>query len=1116
MRRAVSRSLLQGQDLCLFCAFKHGVESRAASGIRPQRRLYRSTGPSQRPAGAAAARIEEEEDDFPHPAAAAPPNKVVLGWKCRCNHVNASHRSECTICTNPRPQNAELVYQENKSRSASLSSPPPPPTASSPSPPLSHSTKQNASLHGAQGQPVTPPRATGRPQFESGTILGQASVSFTPYQAGSAQEQRPFPRKARTDSNNDWRKDRNARNPPTSRNQREASTPSDGPTIKYSNPRAPRLPQGSSAAGAGGDMGASVMAGQQRPWFGNERRNGRYSSGNEGEFGPNSRRAGDSKSTSAPWSVRDSLFGAPSNDTRIGQTLGSTRREPPFGRDSTYQRSEYREPRPDFQQRNAMERGARRGPPHAPSRGVRRPGSEGTDRAPASTIAEDEAVEPAASETLTGTEEDWYTRRTVTDRDRDRRGRVYDVEAEVDEPFHASPMARSPARKTRTNRRQSTPNFDPDLVDELLDETGSRRRKRGKQAKAVPKVEVRPEIRLPEFISVEKLAQGLKVRLQDFLNKLEEEGFEGARYDHILDSGTSAMFAEIYGFEPIISTVDDSRDLVARPPPEDVALLPPRPPIVTIMGHVDHGKTTILDYFRKSSVVATEHGGITQHIGAFSVTMPGSERNITFLDTPGHAAFLDMRRRGANVTDIVVLVVAADDSVKAQTLEAIKHALEANVQIIVAINKVDKEDANVERVKQDLSRHDIIVEEYGGEYQAIPVSGKTGQGMADLEEAILTLADVADFRAETDGQAEGWIIESKVGASGRVATVLVRRGTLRPGDFIVAGTTWARVRTLRNDAGQLINEAPPGTPVQIDGWRAGDPMAGDEVLQAETEQRAKEAVAVRQEREENARAVEDMTAINSVRSEEAEARSKVLEWEKEQGYMSMRANRRPKDNEGWVEKEQSGPRQVPFVIKADVAGSTEALVAAVSAIGNNEIVAHIIHSGTGALTESDIKLLAATGEVGYAISFNQPVDGSIRRLAEAARLQILDHNIIYKVTDDVKDKMAAELPPVVTQRVLGEAEVGEIFEINVKKGLLKIAGCRVTNGTIRRSEKVRVLRNGEVVYTGMLNSFKNIKKDVTEMRKGSECGMGFENWEDFQVGDQIQSFEEIKEKRTLY
>lgn len=701
-------------------------------------------------------------------------------------------------------------------------------------------------------------------------------------------------------------------------------------------------------------------------------------------------------------------------------------------------------------------------PPAGPGRTGRGASTKYDDQPQQEATSADEIAELSMPVLAEDAGDKRHVRKAMSDKEIDRRSRIYDIE-DSEEPMPASRTPRSSAGKRRSINRMNTPDFDPDLADELFDQERSRKHK-GK--KRQPRQPSRPEIVLPEFISVEKLAQGLKVRLPEFLEKLEEEGFEGARYDHILDSGTSAMFAEIYGFEPIVKTIDDTGDLVARPPAEDPSSLPPRPPVVTIMGHVDHGKTTILDYFRKANVVASEHGGITQHIGAFSVTMPGSERNITFLDTPGHAAFLEMRRRGAIVTDIVVLVVAADDSVKAQTIEAIKHAQEAGVQIIVAINKIDKEGANIERVKQDLVQHDIVVEDFGGDYQAIPVSGKTGRGMDDLEEAILALADVADFRAEVDGLAEGWIIESRIGATGRVATVLVRRGTLRPGDFIVAGTTWARVRTLRNDAGQLIDEAPPGTPVQIDGWRGSDPMAGLEVLQAEDEQQAKEAIAVRQEREETAREIDNMSTINNVRAEEAEARAKVLEWEREQGYQSMGYKRRPKDNEGWVERESSGPQLVHFVIKADVAGSTEALVAAVSAIGNKEIRANIIHSGTGPLTESDIRLLAATGEVGYAISFNQPVDNDIRQTATAARLQILDHNIIYKVTDDVKEKVGAELPPLVTQRVVGEAEVGDIFEIKLKKGTLRIAGCRVTNGTVRRSEKIRVLRNGEVLYTG--------------------------------------------------
>lgn len=668
----------------------------------------------------------------------------------------------------------------------------------------------------------------------------------------------------------------------------------------------------------------------------------------------------------------------------------------------------------------------------------------------------------------------------------------------------------SQPQRTASSRRASK-DFDFDMLEaEQALNGGRQRRKKAPKPKVVE--DVKPTLVIPEFMTVQQLAQTMKIKVDTLLQKLEEEGFEGARYDHMLDAETSAMFADIYGFEPIAGA-EEMQDLVARPPPEDVSLLPPRPPIVTIMGHVDHGKTTILDWLRKSSVAAGEHGGITQHIGAFSVTMPGTERQITFLDTPGHEAFLDMRRRGANVTDIVVLVVAADDSVKPQTIEAIKHALEARVQLIVAINKVDKHDANIEQVKQDLTRHDIVVEDFGGEYQAIPVSGKTGQGMEELEEAIITLADVLDLRAEQDGPAEGQILESKVTNAGRIATVLIRRGVLRVGDFIVAGPTWGRVRTLRNDAGQLVQEAFPGDPVQVDGWRGSDPTAGLEVLQADNEQRAKEVIDLRHERAELAQATSAVATMNSARAQEAEARNKVLEWEAEN-----RVNRRRRGHdEGWIEGDSSsGPKEVHFVIKADVAGSVEAIVAAVSAIGNREVHANVIHSGTGPVTESDIRMLATTGETGYAISFNQPVDGLMHNLAHAAGLGIIDQNIIYKVTDIVKEKVEAALPPSVTQRVTGEAEIGKIFDVTVKKQTIKIAGCKVTNGTISRSQQVRVIRNGETVYTGTLESLKHIKKDVTEMRKGTECGLGFKDWTGAQEGDQVQCFEEKEEARKLY
>lgn len=681
-------------------------------------------------------------------------------------------------------------------------------------------------------------------------------------------------------------------------------------------------------------------------------------------------------------------------------------------------------------------------------------------------------------------------------------------DASVDLP--AEQKMSFPSRQ-RSARRGSA-HFDFDMME--AEDALNGKKKRGKKAR-VAKAEVedqKPTLVIPEFMTVQQLAQSMKIKVDDLVRRLEEEGFEGARHDHLLDAETSTMFADMYGFEPVAGS-DGIQDLVARPPPEDVSALPHRPPIVTIMGHVDHGKTTILDWLRKSSVAAGEHGGITQHIGAFSVTMPGTERQITFLDTPGHEAFLDMRRRGANVTDIVVLVVAADDSVKPQTVEAIKHALEAQVQLIVAINKVDKHDADIEQVKQDLTRHDIVVEDYGGDYQAIPVSGKTGQGMEQLEEAIITLADVLDLRAEQDGPAEGQILESKVTNAGRVATVLVRRGVLRVGDFIVAGSTWGRVRTLRNDAGQLVQAAYPGDPVQVDGWRGSDPTAGLEVLQADNEQQAKEVVDLRLERAEIAQTSSSLATMNVARAQEAEARAKVLEWEAE-NKISYRTRSHA---EGWIEgNAASGPKEVHFVIKADVAGSVEAIVAAVSGIGNHEVRANVVYSGTGPVTESDIRMLSATGETGYAISFNQPVDGAMHQLAQAAGLGIIDQNIIYKVTDVVKEKVEAALPPLVTQRVTGEAEVGKMFDITVKKEKIRIAGCKVTNGTISRSHQVRVLRNGETVYTGSLDSLKHIKKDVTEMRKGTECGLGFKDWDGAQEGDQVQCFEEKEEARKLY
>lgn len=559
-------------------------------------------------------------------------------------------------------------------------------------------------------------------------------------------------------------------------------------------------------------------------------------------------------------------------------------------------------------------------------------------------------------------------------------------------------------------------------------------------------------IYLPEFIAVSNLADALSQRKPQFLRRIQDLGFEEATYDHVLDAETAGLIAAEFNYEAIAdtTTVDD---LVAAPAPEDASVLSPRPPVVTIMGHVDHGKTTILDWLRKSSVAAAEHGGITQHIGAFSVKMP-TGKLITFLDTPGHAAFLDMRRRGADVTDIVILVVAADDSVKPQTLEAIKHANESNVPIIVAISKVDKPEINVENVKRDLARHNVNVEDFGGDVQTVGVSGKTGQGMQELEEATVTLSEMLELRAQPSGSAEGWIIEAATEKGGRVATVLVRRGTLKLGNVVVAGKTWARIRNLRNEAGVHVQEAAPGTPVAIDGWK-DLPTAGDEVLQAVDEQRAKEVVELRLEKEETQKMGGDMQAINETRRIVREKRQQALTAE-EQGIL----------NEAAATSDQTDSKiTIPLIVKADVSGSVEAVVNFISSIGTGEIYPSILRAAAGKVTEFDIKHAAVAK--GMILTFNEPTDSEISKLARAEGVDIVDHTIIYELIDDVKARLSEKLAPRITHRVLGEAEIAEVFEITLKRReKTAIAGCRITNGVVGRSHKVKVFRANEMIYDG--------------------------------------------------
>ncbi|KAF2838613.1 initiation factor 2 [Patellaria atrata CBS 101060] len=666
-----------------------------------------------------------------------------------------------------------------------------------------------------------------------------------------------------------------------------------------------------------------------------------------------------------------------------------------------------------------------------------------------------------------------------------------------------------PQRRDRDNmRRRDKFAFDFEEEFQAREEENKKKEKKKERRKAkhAEAVAHPTPIFLPQYISVSNLAAALRVRFEDFVRKLEELGFEDVQSDHVLNAENAGLVAMEYNFEPVVDESED-RDLHAAPVAEDRSEIPLRPPVVTIMGHVDHGKTTILDYLRKSSVAATEFGGITQHIGAFSVAL-SSGKTITFLDTPGHAAFLNMRQRGANVTDIVVLVVAADDSVMPQTLEAIKHAQAARVPIIVAINKIDKPEAAPERVKHDLARHGIEVEDFGGDTQVVAVSGKTGQGIKDLEGAISLQSEILDHRAETDGPVEGWVLEATTKKSGRVATVLVRRGNLKQGDILVAGTTWTRVRTLRNEGGITVNAVGPGMPVEVDGWE-DQPDAGDEVLEAPDEQKAKDVVDWRIEKEERVKLAKDMEAINEARKAEQEKR--------ERGNRATAAGPDADADQATSQDVAASSKRsnvVPFILKADVSGSAEAVHEAISTLGNNEVWSHILRSGVGGVSEFDVEHAAAAR--GHILAFNTTAEPRIRQMAEVKGVEIIEDNVIYRLVNTVKAKLSEKLAPLVTQKVTGEAEVAQVFEISLggrKKN--KIAGCKVRYGVVGRGNRVRVQRRGEQIYDGTITSLKNVKKDVSEMRKGTECGIGFENWEAFKEGDKIQTYEEMTEKRYL-
>jgi translation initiation factor IF-2 len=504
----------------------------------------------------------------------------------------------------------------------------------------------------------------------------------------------------------------------------------------------------------------------------------------------------------------------------------------------------------------------------------------------------------------------------------------------------------------------------------------------------------------------------------------------------------------------------------------------PRPPVVTVMGHVDHGKTSLLDAMRQTDIVSTEAGGITQHIGAYQVSLAGGQK-ITFIDTPGHAAFTEMRARGANVTDIVVLVVAANDGIMPQTVEAIVHAKAAKVPIIVAINKIDLPDANPAKVRQDLLQHELVVEEMGGDVLDVEVSAKTRQGLDKLEEAILLQAEVLELRANADRSAVGTVVEAKLDRGrGSVATVLVQRGTLKVGDVFVTGSEIGRVRALINDKGQSIETAGPATPVEVLGLN-GTPSAGDDFVVLDNEARAREIAEFRSRKKRTAAA-----AIG--------ARGTV-----EQMFNQIQAGEK---------------KELAIVIKGDVHGSVEAITGALSKLGQeqNEVGLRVLLSGVGAINESDVTLAKASG--GLIAGFNVRANAQARELAKRDGVEIRYYSIIYDILDDVKSVLSGMLAPTVRENFLGNAEIRQIFVVT-KAG--KVAGCMVTEGLVRRGAKVRLLRDNVVIHEGTLKTLRRFKEEVREVRAGFDCGMAFENYENIEVGDVIEAFDVEEVARAI-
>jgi len=592
------------------------------------------------------------------------------------------------------------------------------------------------------------------------------------------------------------------------------------------------------------------------------------------------------------------------------------------------------------------------------------------------------------------------------------------------------------------------------------------------QAPAEPVVR---EIHVPETITVADLAHRMSVKAAELIKILMKLG-QMVTINQVLDQETAMIVVEEMGHKAIAAKIDDPEAyLEEAAPAQTEAELLPRAPVVTVMGHVDHGKTSLLDYIRRAKVAAGEAGGITQHIGAYHVETPRG--TITFLDTPGHEAFTAMRARGARVTDLVILVVAADDGVMPQTVEAIHHAKAGSVPLVVALNKIDKPEANPERVKQGLVAQGVVPEEYGGDSPFVPVSAKTGKGIDDLLENVLLQAEVLELKAPVDAPARGIVIEARLDKGrGPVATVLVQSGTLKRGDVVLCGAAFGRVRAMLDETGRQVQSAGPSIPVEIQGL-SEVPNAGEELAVLADERKAREIALFRQGKFRDVKLARQQAAkLENVFEQMGEGEAKIL----------------------------------PLLIKADVQGSQEALVHALSRLSTEEVKVNVIHAAVGGITESDVNLALASKAV--IIGFNTRADAAARKLAESAGVDIRYYNIIYDAVDEVKAALSGMLAPEKKENVLGLVEIRQVFRIS-KVGT--VAGCYVLEGLVRRNARVRVLRDNVVIHDGELDSLKRFKDDVREVKSGFECGLSLKNFDDIKIGDQLEIYEVQEVARTL-